>query len=266
MPPPPISVTNPVPASWRELVLPREHGSWSLALEPLALGLLAAPSWPGVALGVAALAAYFLRRPGKLAWTADTAASRTAALGWVVGLALLAAAALLVAVALGGAAPLALLGPAAVAGGLFASFDLRGAARAEAAEVAGAAAFALVPAGVAAFAGWSAPAAFALAAVMLARTVPTVLVVRAYLRVRKGERVSLAPSLLLSGAALAVTGVLAARGLAPWVAAIACGMLAVRAFVLLVWPRSGWRARQIGLFEAAVGGLFVIAVGLAWRA
>ena len=135
-----------------------------------------------------------------------------------------------------------------------------------AAEVAGASAFALVPAGVVAFAGWSAPAAFALAAVMLARTVPAVLVVRAFLRGRKGERVSLVPPLLLSGAALAAAAALAARGRAPWIAAIACGMLAVRAVALLVWPRPRWRARQLGLIEAAFGVLFVVAVGLAWRA
>jgi len=100
-----------------------------------------------------------LRRPGKLAWTADPAASRTAASSWVVRFAVLAAAALVAAVALGGAFSLALLAPTAVAGGWFAWLDLRGAGRAETAEVAGASAFALVPAGVAAFVGWSAPAA-----------------------------------------------------------------------------------------------------------
>lgn len=217
-------------------------------------------------LGVAVLAAYFLRRPGRLVWTADTAASRTAALGWVVKLVLLAAVALLAAIERGGIFPLVLLGPAAIAGGLFAWFDLRGAARVVAAEVAGASAFALIPAGVAGFAGWSTPASFALAAVMLARTVPAILVVRACLRTRKGEEVSLALPLFLSSAALVVTGVLAARGLAPWIAVIACGVLMVRASALLVWPQPEWRARQIGLFEAAVGVLFVLAVGLAWRA
>ena len=47
---------------WREaikLTLPNEHGSWSLALEPLALGLLVAPSAAGAALGLAAACGFF---------------------------------------------------------------------------------------------------------------------------------------------------------------------------------------------------------------
>ena len=47
--------------------LPREHGSWSLALEPLALGLLVVPSAAGAALAAAALAGFFARRPLKAA-------------------------------------------------------------------------------------------------------------------------------------------------------------------------------------------------------
>src|SRR5208283_2159794 len=47
----------------RSVFLPREHGSWSLALEPLALGLFVAPSMAGVALALAAAAGFFARRP-----------------------------------------------------------------------------------------------------------------------------------------------------------------------------------------------------------
>jgi hypothetical protein len=32
------SLRLPSLAEWREVALPKEHGSWSLALEPLALG------------------------------------------------------------------------------------------------------------------------------------------------------------------------------------------------------------------------------------
>jgi hypothetical protein len=49
-----------------KLILPKEHGSWSLALEPLALGLLAAPSLAGGPLAIAAIAGFFLRRPLKI--------------------------------------------------------------------------------------------------------------------------------------------------------------------------------------------------------
>jgi YwiC-like protein len=40
-----------------------EHGAWGLTLEPLLLGLLVAPSWPGLALALAAFTAFLVRTP-----------------------------------------------------------------------------------------------------------------------------------------------------------------------------------------------------------
>ena len=50
----------------RAVAMPTEHGGWSLTLEPVLLGLLAAWSWPGLALGLAALLAFLARTPLKL--------------------------------------------------------------------------------------------------------------------------------------------------------------------------------------------------------
>jgi hypothetical protein len=46
--------------------MPTEHGGWSLTLEPVVLGLLVAWSWPGLALGLAAMLAFLARTPLKL--------------------------------------------------------------------------------------------------------------------------------------------------------------------------------------------------------
>ncbi|MCP4083992.1 MAG: YwiC-like family protein [Actinomycetia bacterium] len=46
--------------------MPTEHGGWSLTLEPVVLGLLVAPSWAGLAVGVAALLGFLARTPLKL--------------------------------------------------------------------------------------------------------------------------------------------------------------------------------------------------------
>ena len=46
--------------------MPTEHGGWSLTLEPILLGLLVAWSWPGLALGAAAMLAFLARAPLKL--------------------------------------------------------------------------------------------------------------------------------------------------------------------------------------------------------
>ena len=49
------------------VAVPSEHGGWGLTIEPALLGLLVAPSWPGVALAVAALVAFVARTPLKCA-------------------------------------------------------------------------------------------------------------------------------------------------------------------------------------------------------
>ena len=99
-PPPPVAV-RPF-ARWRDLVVPREHGSWSLALEPLVFGLIAAPSAAGGCLALAVLAAFFARRPLRLALGDASPARRTAARGPLVWLAMLAAAWFLAALVGGG--------------------------------------------------------------------------------------------------------------------------------------------------------------------
>jgi hypothetical protein len=50
----------------RAVAMPTEHGGWSLTLEPVLLGLLVAWSGAGLALGVAAMAAFLARTPLKL--------------------------------------------------------------------------------------------------------------------------------------------------------------------------------------------------------
>lgn len=50
----------------RAVAMPTEHGGWSLTLEPVLLGLLVAWSWPGLALGGAAMLAFLARTPLKL--------------------------------------------------------------------------------------------------------------------------------------------------------------------------------------------------------
>jgi hypothetical protein len=54
-------------AAWKAVALPAEHGGWGLTIEPALLGLLVAPSLPGVALALGALVAFLSRTPLKLA-------------------------------------------------------------------------------------------------------------------------------------------------------------------------------------------------------
>lgn len=50
----------------REVAIPREHGGWSLTLEPALLGLIVAPSPGGLALTAAGVVAFVARTPVKL--------------------------------------------------------------------------------------------------------------------------------------------------------------------------------------------------------
>lgn len=266
----PVKTSSPTassPASLKALVLPREHGSWSLALEPVALGLLVAPSPGGAWLALAVVAGFFTRRPLKLAWTLPSSDPRRApAARWTALFGTLALAGLLLAGT--GDSPLSALWPLLLAAPLAAAFlwfDLRNEMREAEAELAGSAAFALVPAAFATLAGWTAGPALALAALMLARSMPTVLAVRAYLRIQKGRAAAAGAAWATAALALGVTGLLAWRGLVPAAAVAIVGLFFARTAGLLGPARPTWSARRIGMLEAVLGVIFLTGLVLAYR-
>lgn len=247
-----------------QLALPKEHGSWSLALEPIALGLLAAPSWAGMPLALAAAAGFFLRRPVKILLQTKPDPRRSLAMICAGALLFIAAAGLLLALELGGVTRLWPLIPAAVAGSLFAWFDARGANREGAAEIAGTTAFALLPATFASLAGWPVANSLALAAVMLARSVPTVMAVRTFVRRRKGGAGSLVPAWLAALAANGVLGGLALWALVPWAVVAFSVLLTARAFWFGSPAATRWPARRLGYMELIMGVALVIVAAATW--
>lgn len=249
-------------ARWWNVIRPREHGSWSLAFEPVVLGLIAAPSVGGASLAVAVVAAFFARRPLRLAIRAE---ERAAAVGPLVALGGAALVAFVGSVWWGGTEWLWWLLPTTAAGTVFLYFDLQAAGREGVAEVAGAGAFAIVPAAMAGAAGWKFAAAGALAVVMLGRAVPTVLTVRACLRAAKTGQRQPGAALVTSVVALVAGVALMRGGLAPRAAAGLLALLALRTGALLVWPRPVWRARTLGMIETVLGIALVLGAGLAWH-
>lgn len=306
---PPRPAASP-PAS--TVFLPKEHGSWSLALEPLALGLLVAPTIAGAALTTAALAGFFARRPLKAAFAremnavlspailpgdstrvlhrhvaAELAGRRPNFIGktppqaagnvsaftgrrrpareTAVMFSALAAAGFGETLVFGGVTALWPLLLAAPLGGMFAWFDRQNDSRAAAAELAGSAAFALLPATIATLAGWTRPAALALSALALARSVPTVLTVRTALRLGKGQPVNPTVPLAAGVLALGLTGVLAGRHQVPLFAVGLVALLLLRSVFFVTALRPAWPARRIGLIEAGLGALYVGTVALAYH-
>lgn len=251
---------------WREVVLPKEHGSWSLALEPVALGLIAAPSAAGGWFAVAATAGFLARRPLKSVVREAAGPRREAARRALAGLTVVAVGGLggaLAGGAVSGVAWLLWLAPTVALGGVFAAFDLKNAWRSEIAEIAGAAAFAWLSAVLAAAAGAEGRVAAVLGVAMVARAVPTVMMVRAAVRGAKTGEWRTAPALAAAGLALAGGGALWWNGLAPATLVGALGILLARSVVLLRFARL--RARTLGIVELCMGIGYVGAVGAAWN-
>lgn len=264
---PPTTQTRPPGGAVRPaatVFLPKEHGSWSLALEPLALGLLVAPSWAGGALAAAVLAGFFARRPWKASFDPVNSGKRIVARKTLIMWSALALAGLFQAGVLGGWPALWPLLLAVPLGGLFVWQDGRNNSRALVAELAGCAAFALVPAAVVTLAGGRPEVALALTAVAAARSIPAILTVRSFLRAAKGESSGAGLSVLCAGVSLLILVTLVAAKFLPPIAAGWGGLWLARTLWLVGSWRPAWPARRVGQMEAALGLLYVVMISSSW--
>lgn len=248
---------NPTKRSlWKEYLQPKEHGSWSLALEPVALGLLVAPSRGGLFFAIAVVAGFFGRRPLRiLARDLDAGRCRTAAILLGV-IAIIVSAGTSLAIAASSTVWLAWLLPAAIGGSVFALYDARASGRDLIAELCGTAAFASLPAVFAAIAQRPAGEAIALAVLMAGRAIPTVLLIRAAVRRRKTGHASFAGAFLAATCAVVATWILAVRAQLPALGVALVGLLLFRAFVIRLIPAP--TAKALGISEAAIGVAFVL--------
>jgi hypothetical protein len=238
-------------------LLPREHGSWALAFEPVVLGLLAAFSVAGLWLSLAVAAAFLARRPWQLR------ATRPEARVALVVLAFLGASGLLIAIAV---SSLKIIAPLLIAlpfGLVFLWYDTQRAAREAVPEIAGAAAFAYVSASLALCAGLPAVSAGALTVLMLVRAVPTVCVVRSYLRTRKERGSSFGRALALGSSfvAVALVALLVRAQLCPASALFLAALLALRALWLLGPWAPDFSAKTVGIGECVLGVAYVGVLG-----
>lgn len=244
------------------IFLPKEHGSWSLALEPILLGLLVAPSWAGGALSGAVLAGFFARRPLKAALDPVPSDKRNRARRALVLLSVLGSLGLAEAGSLAGLTALWPLLLAVPFGALFVWFDRRNQARATAAELMGCAAFAIVPMALVILAGRSVETALTLALLAAARSLPTILSVRSYLRTTKGETAGGGLAIVAALVAFAGIWVLILQRHAPVMAGVLGALLLVRTLWLTGPWRPDWPARRMGMMEAVIGLLYVVLIAV----
>ena len=138
-------------------------------------------------------------------------------------------------------------------------YDAKGRSRELLPEVAGSIAMASVAASLALAGGWSRPAAFSLWLVLAARIVPTILFVRARLRLLRGHAASAASVILAHSAATAIVLVLARVRLVPVLAVAASLVLLLRAAFGFT-ERRPITAKRVGLRELGFGAITVFAV------
>ena len=248
----------------RSVALPPEHGSWNLALEPVLLGLLLAPSVPGVAAFIGVAAAFLLRRPLQVAVTSTFTLRRRAAVSIAIGYGLVGAAAWSWVVLAAGPRPLLTIAVAIpLAAGTLAAAT-RGRSRSAAADVAAATAFGVLGSAPLLAAGATLEVAALVAAIALLRSVPAVAYVRARVARERGRPSRVHKMGVVVAHAAAVVAVLAVAsallagsyppGIAvPWSAAIPYAALLGRAVLGLAarrWPRS---IRAVGVLETLLG-------------
>jgi YwiC-like protein len=257
-------------ALWRAVSIPSEHGGWGLTLEPVLLGLLVGFSWSGLAVGAAAVLAFLIRTPLKLALVdrrrqrsrPRTRLARRIALG---ELALLAGLAVVAVVAAGWS----WLVPVVVALPLFGVelwFDVRSRSRRLVPELCGGVGMASVAAAIVVAGNGSVALAAAVSLVVAARAVASIPFVRTQIaRLHHGS----APT--ATSDASQVAGVLVAVA-AAWVDAdVVAGTVAIAmlAAAQLLWVRRpvppakvlGLRQMVLGLAVVAITAAGVLASG-----
>jgi hypothetical protein len=246
----------------KSVAIPPEHGSWGFLLEPIILGLAIAPSLAGLFLALAVVGVFLARHPLKIAFTdwrrgkryARTVAAQRFALGYsalaVIGFG--------AAVALAGfdfLLPLLLAVPlAAIQFGGYALNRRRDLLP----ELAGASAMAVSASCLVMAGGEKFDLALVLWIILVARDVPSILYIRARLRLDRGKPFAFAPILLANLVAVAGVIVLVLAGLAPILAVVAMIALLLRAIHGLSPYRQKVRVQIVGILEMGYGFLTVL--------
>jgi len=248
----PIASTIRRPVALRPLALPSEHGGWGILLEPVAIGLLVAGSWSGALISVAAVFAFLARHPLKLALQdairgksyPRTHYCRLLAAAYLLSAAL----ALAGGVAIGGIGILIPFAFAAPLGLIQVLYDARNRSRELFPELSGVTAMSSVAASIAIAGGMHLAPAFALAGIVLARSLPSIVFVRTLL-----HGGSVWPAIAMH--VVAVIGIVI---FAPPLAAVAMIVLLLRAIWSLMQPPAP--AKTIGWREIAYGAITVALV------
>lgn len=226
------------PVNMRSIALPAEHGGWGFLLEPIVLGLLLVPTLGGLLFSVSMLAVFLIHQPLKITLKDRSKGRRTSRTqmaerfvllyGVIAGLSLLPVLATVIAEEKWAFfLPLMLALPLAA---VQYAYDARNQSRALVAELTGALALGAIASGIVLIGCWGLPQALALWGLLIARTAPSILYVRARLRVQREQPAPINATYVLHGVALMAVNGLALVGLLPWLSVIPMLILFARAY------------------------------------
>lgn len=253
------------PVRVKSVAIPSEHGGWSLTLEPVLLGMIVAASGAGLALGVAAFAAFLTRTPLKLAlgdrWRRRRMARTVLAERVAFAYSAVVVLALVIALVTAEGAfllPLIVATPLVVTG---LSFDVRSRSRRLVAELAGTIGIGSVAAAIVMAGGGARHAAFAAWCIVALRSVAAIPFVRTQLARAKHPEQGSGSSDVAQIVAVAGASVGWAFELLPGLAAATLIAMALGHVVLArVRPP---KAAIIGAQQVVLGLTLVVVSGLA---
>jgi hypothetical protein len=258
----PIKQRSGIPL--KSIALPIEHGSWGFVFDPIAAGLLLAPSLAGLFIMILVTGGFLMRQPLKFAladWQQGRRLPRTAianrfvlVFGGIAGLGLTGALFTAPAISF---VPFVVVAPLAI------YLILQDAARQTRnliPEILAAIALSSSLPAMTLAAGWSIWGSIALWTVMLARLIPSIIYVRNRLRLEKGKEFSRVTSLASHAAAVLVVGALAYTGLSPLLVVAVMLFLLGRAAFGMSSFRQVASAKVIGIYEVIYGVVTVLAL------
>lgn len=254
---------------WKPIVLPVEHGGWGFLVEPLLVGGLIAPSSAGGAIAVAAVGAFLVRHPLKLAlgdgrrrkWYPRTSVAWGAAAAWLLSAGLL----LGLSVALAGTTHLWPLAVGIPLASVQLLFDLKGRGRELVPEIAGALALAVTAPAMLVAGGLGPDLAALVFGALSLRAATAILYVRCRLRRTRGVSASRVPPVMAHVVSLLTVTILAILRLGPWLAVLAFGVLLARTIHGLSVRRAPLPPRRIGFQELGFGLATTLLVALGVR-
>lgn len=253
----------------KSIALPAQHGVWGFWLEPSLAALIAAPSWAGLCLSLAALSALLLHHPLTVMLKDYRRRKRYARTMWAARFVLL----------YGGMALIGLLlaihfAPHPFLPGLLLAvpfallqigFELRNQVRHALAEISGAIALAALAPSILLISGWEWSLAMGLWAVLVIRVVVSILYIRARLRLEKGKPAHAAVVLITHLIGLiGLTGLLV-TSLSHWLNLIGGLVLLIRAGLGVSPFRTPTPAKVIGFREIAYGLIVALLAGIGMR-